>query len=115
MTGNATSENWNVPQKPSDFFLFKGYITAILSKLNIDTKVKTEIRDVASPICSGEYIRALIIQKKKPKNAIIAVLSIKYMEFLYKESFLKWLYKSVMDSIARLMLSNENAHTSKSI
>ena len=41
MSGNATSENWNLVQKTSDFFLFKGYITAILSKLNIDTKVKT--------------------------------------------------------------------------
>ncbi len=41
MSGNATSENWNIVQKPSDFFLFKGHITAILSKLNIDTKVKT--------------------------------------------------------------------------
>lgn len=41
MTGNATSENWNVAQKPSDFFLFKGYVNAILSKLNIDSKVKT--------------------------------------------------------------------------
>ena len=41
MSGNATSENWNLAQKTSDFFLFKGYITAILSKLNIDTKVKT--------------------------------------------------------------------------
>jgi phenylalanyl-tRNA synthetase beta chain len=41
MSGNATSENWNIAQKPSDFFLFKGHITAILSKFNIDTKVKT--------------------------------------------------------------------------
>lgn len=41
MSGNATSENWNIAQKPSDFFLFKGYISAIFSKLNIDTKVKT--------------------------------------------------------------------------
>jgi phenylalanyl-tRNA synthetase beta chain len=41
MAGNASSENWNVAHKPSDFFLFKGYITTILSKLNIDSKVKT--------------------------------------------------------------------------
>jgi phenylalanyl-tRNA synthetase beta chain len=41
MSGNASSESWNLAQKPSDFFLFKGYITAVLSKLNIDTKVKT--------------------------------------------------------------------------
>jgi phenylalanyl-tRNA synthetase beta chain len=41
MAGNASSENWNVAHKPSDFFLFKGYITSVLSKLNIDSKVKT--------------------------------------------------------------------------
>lgn len=41
MTGNSTSENWNVAQKPSDFFLFKGYVMSVLSKLNIDSKVKT--------------------------------------------------------------------------
>jgi len=41
MSGNASSESWNLAQKPTDFFLFKGYITAVLSKLNIDTKVKS--------------------------------------------------------------------------
>ncbi|MFY7937433.1 MAG: phenylalanine--tRNA ligase subunit beta, partial [Flavobacterium sp.] len=41
MSGNPSSESWNLAQKPTDFFLFKGYITAVLSKLNIDTKVKT--------------------------------------------------------------------------
>ncbi|WP_353151220.1 phenylalanine--tRNA ligase subunit beta [Flavobacterium sp.] len=41
MSGNASSESWNLAQKPTDFFLFKGYITGVLSKLNIDTKVKT--------------------------------------------------------------------------
>jgi len=41
MSGNVASESWNLAQKPTDFFLFKGYITGVLSKLNIDTKVKT--------------------------------------------------------------------------
>lgn len=41
MSGNASSESWNLAQKPTDFFLFKGYIRGVLSKLNIDTKVKT--------------------------------------------------------------------------
>jgi phenylalanyl-tRNA synthetase beta chain len=41
MSGNASSESWNLAQKPTDFFLFKGYITAVISKLNIDAKVKT--------------------------------------------------------------------------
>lgn len=53
MSGNTTSENWNVAQKPSDFFLFKGYIIAILSKLNIDTKVKTV------PVSSDVYAEGM--------------------------------------------------------
>lgn len=34
-TGNRNQENWTTPQKPSDFFLFKGYIEGILSRLGI--------------------------------------------------------------------------------
>ncbi|CCG53028.1 Phenylalanine--tRNA ligase beta subunit [Flavobacterium indicum GPTSA100-9 = DSM 17447] len=41
ITGNAQAENWNFTQKPSDFFLFKGYVMSVLSKLNLDKKVKT--------------------------------------------------------------------------
>lgn len=40
-TGNTIAENWNTPQKPSDFFIFKGMVMAVLSKLNLDKKVKT--------------------------------------------------------------------------
>ena len=41
ITGSAQAENWNFTQKPSDFFLFKGYVMSVLSKLNLDKKVKT--------------------------------------------------------------------------
>lgn len=41
VTGNAQAENWNFTQKPSDFFLFKGYVMSVLSKLNLDKKIKT--------------------------------------------------------------------------
>ena len=34
-TGNRNQESWTNAQKPSDFFLFKGYIEAILSRLGI--------------------------------------------------------------------------------
>ncbi|REG97884.1 phenylalanine--tRNA ligase subunit beta [Flavobacterium aquicola] len=34
-TGNRNQENWTNAQKPSDFFLFKGYVEAILSRLGI--------------------------------------------------------------------------------
>jgi phenylalanyl-tRNA synthetase beta chain len=34
-TGNRNQENWTNAQKPSDFFLFKGYVEGILSRLGI--------------------------------------------------------------------------------
>jgi phenylalanyl-tRNA synthetase beta chain len=36
VTGNKTSETWTNGQKPTDFFLFKGYISSILSRLGFD-------------------------------------------------------------------------------
>jgi phenylalanyl-tRNA synthetase beta chain len=35
LTGNRNQENWTSTQRPSDFFLFKGYVTGILSRLGI--------------------------------------------------------------------------------
>ncbi|WP_298392395.1 phenylalanine--tRNA ligase subunit beta [Flavobacterium sp.] len=36
LTGNRVAENWTNPQKPTDFFLFKGYVNSILSRLGFD-------------------------------------------------------------------------------
>ena len=41
LSGDRSSENWTNPQKPTDFFLFKGYIDAVVSRLGID-KIKVE-------------------------------------------------------------------------
>ncbi len=35
VTGNRNQESWTNSQKPSDFFLFKGYVNAVLSRLGI--------------------------------------------------------------------------------
>ena len=35
LTGNRSQESWTNAQKPSDFFLFKGYVNGILSRLGI--------------------------------------------------------------------------------
>ncbi|QBN17505.1 phenylalanine--tRNA ligase subunit beta [Flavobacterium nackdongense] len=35
ITGNRNQESWTNPQKPSDFFLFKGYVNAVLERLGI--------------------------------------------------------------------------------
>ena len=36
VTGNRLMESWTTAEKPSDFFLFKGYINAVLSRLGIE-------------------------------------------------------------------------------
>ena len=39
VTGNRSNETWIKPQEKSDFFLFKGYVLTILSRLGLDKKV----------------------------------------------------------------------------
>ena len=41
LTGNKVAESWTNPQKMSDFFLFKGYVEAILSRLGLE-KIKNQ-------------------------------------------------------------------------
>jgi phenylalanyl-tRNA synthetase beta chain len=47
VSGNRMAESWTTTQKPSDFFLFKGYVVAILSRLGIN---KTQNKPVASDV-----------------------------------------------------------------
>ncbi len=47
LSGNRLSESWTTTQKPSDFFLFKGYVNAILTRLGIE---KTQNEPVSSDV-----------------------------------------------------------------
>ncbi|RBN51539.1 phenylalanine--tRNA ligase subunit beta [Flavobacterium psychrolimnae] len=49
LTGNRNQENWTATHKPSDFFLFKGYILGILSRLGLE---KTQNTPVTSDVFS---------------------------------------------------------------
>ncbi|MBP2282031.1 phenylalanyl-tRNA synthetase beta chain [Flavobacterium sp. CG_23.5] len=49
LSGNRNQESWTNAQKPSDFFLFKGYVNAILSRLGIQ---KTQNLPVTSDVFS---------------------------------------------------------------
>ncbi len=49
LTGNKNQESWTNPQKPSDFFLFKGYVDAVLSRFGIQ---KTQNSPVTSDVFS---------------------------------------------------------------
>ncbi|MGL2994489.1 phenylalanine--tRNA ligase subunit beta [Flavobacterium sp. TSSA_36] len=42
-TGNTSRENWNNPLQPSNFFLFKGYVMAILEKLGIQKSISIPV------------------------------------------------------------------------
>lgn len=47
VTGNRVSESWTTTEKPSDFFLFKGYVDSVLNRLGI---CKIESKPVASDV-----------------------------------------------------------------
>ncbi|AWI26673.1 phenylalanine--tRNA ligase subunit beta [Flavobacterium pallidum] len=47
LTGNRMKESWTIPQQVSGFFLFKGYVNSILSRLGI---TKTNIQPVISDV-----------------------------------------------------------------
>ncbi|WP_413998246.1 phenylalanine--tRNA ligase subunit beta [Flavobacterium sp. W1B] len=49
LTGNRNKESWTNAQKPSDFFLFKGYVDAVLSRFGIQ---KTQSIPVSSDVFS---------------------------------------------------------------
>ena len=49
VTGNRNEESWTNAQKPSDFFLFKGYVNAVLSRLGIQ---KTQNLPLTSDVFS---------------------------------------------------------------
>lgn len=47
VSGNRSEESWTNAQKPSDFFLFKGYVNAILERLGI---IKIQYKTVSSDV-----------------------------------------------------------------
>ena len=49
LTGNRNQETWTASQKPTDFFLFKGYVNAVLERLGIQ---KTQNQPLTSDVFS---------------------------------------------------------------
>jgi phenylalanyl-tRNA synthetase beta chain len=47
VTGDRSEESWTLAQKPTDFFLFKGYVSSILERLGIS---KIQNKPVASDV-----------------------------------------------------------------
>ncbi|MCL9804310.1 phenylalanine--tRNA ligase subunit beta [Flavobacterium amniphilum] len=56
VTGNRNSESWTGAQKPSDFFLFKGYILGILERLGLTKTL------VTSPLKTDVFAEGMVYE-----------------------------------------------------
>lgn len=84
-TGNRTEETWTNPQKPTDFFLFKGYITAVLSRLGIASFQNTPVSsDVFAEGIGFALGKDILVEMGTIKKSITKHFDIK-QEVFYAE------------------------------
>lgn len=82
LTGNRNQENWTATQKPSDFFLFKGYILGILSRLGLEKTQNTPVTsDVFSEGISISIGNETILEFGVVKKSILKHFGIKQEVF----------------------------------
>lgn len=78
LTGNRAAESWTNNDKPSDFFLFKGYVNAILSRLGIDkTKNQPVVTDVFAEGIAITVGNEIIVEMGTVKKSILKHFDIK--------------------------------------
>ena len=98
-TGNRLQESWTNPQKPSDFFLFKGYVDTILSRLGIS---KTQYKPVTSDVfAEGIAIGAgteILVEFGTVKKTILKHFDIK-QEVFYADFNWNAILKSLSNKI----------------
>ena len=98
-TGNRLQESWTNPQKPSDFFLFKGYVDTILSRLGIS---KTQYKPVTSDVfAEGISIGAgteILVEFGTVKKTILKHFDIK-QEVFYADFNWNAILKSLSNKI----------------
>lgn len=72
-SGNRAAENWNTTMKKSDFFYFKGVVTAVLERLGI-TELKT------SPVKNDVFSEGMTISHKKERLVEFGVVKKKILK-----------------------------------
>jgi phenylalanyl-tRNA synthetase beta chain len=84
-TGSRIGENWTNDQKPTDFFLFKGYINSILSRLGFENYQHAPIiNDIFSEGISYKIDEEVLLELGTVKQFILKHFDIK-QEVLYAE------------------------------
>ncbi len=78
ITGNRNQESWTNTQKPSDFFLFKGYINGVLSRLGIQkTQNLPMTSDVFSEGIAVGFGNEIIVEYGVVKKSVLKHFDIK--------------------------------------
>jgi len=81
-TGNRAEENWTTPQKPTDFFLFKGYVNSVLSRLGIQKVVNAPlVSDVFAEGMAVNYGNETLVEFGTVKKSILKHFDIKQEVF----------------------------------
>ena len=82
VTGNRQGEIWTTPQKPSDFFMFKGYVQSILTRLSFG---KTQTVPVSSDVFNEGIAIAIgndiLVEFGTVKKSILKYFDIKQEVF----------------------------------
>lgn len=78
ISGNRNKESWTNPQKTTDFFLMKGYVTGILSRLGIEkiTNIPTQ-SDIFSEGTAKVYNNEVLVEIGVIKKSILKHFGIK--------------------------------------
>jgi phenylalanyl-tRNA synthetase beta chain len=89
LTGNKTAESWNTATTKSDFFMMKGYIMALLTRIGLDQKVNSlpVENDVFSEGLSFVIGRETIAEFGILKKSVLKAFDIK-QEVVYAD--IKW-------------------------
>lgn len=82
LTGNRNQENWTSAQKTSDFFLFKGYVSGLLTRLGIEKTQNTPVTlDVFSEGMAISIGNETIVSLGVVKKSILKHFGIKQEVF----------------------------------
>jgi phenylalanyl-tRNA synthetase beta chain len=82
LSGNRNQESWANPQKTSDFFLFKGYVNGILSRLGIQKTQNLPVTtDVFSEGVAIGFGQDIIVELGVVKKSILKHFGIKQEVF----------------------------------
>ena len=98
-TGNRIGETWTTAQKPSDFFLFKGYVSAVLSRIGIQKLVSAPlVSDVFAEGMAVNYGNETLVEFGTVKKSILKHFDIK-QEVFYADFNWNLILKSLSNKI----------------